>query len=913
MQTTASSASTAPPSSFALAKIQPPQPRTHLVERPALERALGHALQHQRLALLLAPAGYGKTSALARQIRLLPPGTALAWVSADEDDQLQRFLVCLAAALEPFDLPWRMSPEALPVLAQGERGVRDVAGELVNALAGAEAPRGVIVLDDAHRLNDPRVFELLQALIERLPVQWGLVVASRLEPPLALARLRAMGELAEFRQHELRFDEHEVAALIASAGGDTASASALLERTDGWAAGLRLSLATRPSSRGQAPSQRHLFDYLAAEVLDDMPDTLRRFLLRTSVLPELSAARCAQVSGEPHAAQLLEEVERRGLFVSVMAGEADAPEGDDTPEPGGELTLRLHDLFRDFLEDRLQRDHLDELPGLLRRAAAQEPDLARAVGYLARAGDWTAATARLAQDAQRLLSLGDGATLEQLLSLFPAAEFERRPDLHLLRGLAAWPRFDWDTLLTAMQRAATGQAAAGRTRDAALTRIYACSGLHHAGRLAEATQELNALRQLTLDDAARAFLYFTCAWDAFANARGSDIAPMFSEMLHALERLPLPQLWQQFPIHCVFVGMPGMRPLLERFTHGAMRMVGDSPSQLRAGAMHLRAWMALADGRLDDAAQWVARADEDCHWLGHPRIVMTDNRLLRSLVHALRGDHAASLAAGRELIDDLRERSPLSHRRVHETEVLAVQARAAWIMQDAPTLRELDRALQQATNPHEWAAAPEHRALSQACIALLEERLDEAHTLLAPLATGTNRSLYYPTTQALLMLAHVQQRQGRLDAAAATLKPWLNEALQGHEPGAALLAGRTVLQGLANAAWANQLTPDEKAMLQQLASWLAPRPSSAAADASEPRRSRPDNTPSAAADNPWGSLSERELEVLERMAAGDSNKLIARRFDLSPHTVKRHVANILGKLEVDTRGQAAARFNQRGG
>src|SRR5512139_1838530 len=104
---------TAPAPSFALAKIQPPRPRAGLVARPQLEDALGAALLQQRLTLLVAPAGYGKTSALTRQIRQLPEGLALAWVSADEDDQLPRFLACLAAALEPFDLPWRVAPEAL--------------------------------------------------------------------------------------------------------------------------------------------------------------------------------------------------------------------------------------------------------------------------------------------------------------------------------------------------------------------------------------------------------------------------------------------------------------------------------------------------------------------------------------------------------------------------------------------------------------------------------------------------------------------------------------------------------------------------------------------------------------------------------------------------------------------------------
>ncbi|HET7792803.1 MAG TPA: LuxR C-terminal-related transcriptional regulator [Rhizobacter sp.] len=878
-----------PTASFALAKIQPPRPRSALVERPQLERALGHALQHQRLTLLLAPAGYGKTSALARQIRQLPEGCALAWVSADEDDQLQRFLACLATALEPFDLPWRMSPDALALLSQGEQGLRDVVAELVNALAGVEAERGLIVIDDAHRLGDPRLFTLLQSLLERLPAPWGLVVSSRVEPPLSLARLRAEGELAEFRQFDLRFSEDEVAALLAAqpeGAAQPASARELMERTDGWAAGLRLSLSARPGApRTQAPTQRHLFDYLVSEVLADLPEPLRTFLLRCSVLPELSAARCAHVSGDAQAAQWLEEIERRGLFASVVETE--------------EFTLRLHDLFRDFLEDRLQREQPDALPELLRRAAEHEPDLARAVGYLARAGAWDEATTLLVKRAQEQLSIGAGSTLERLLRLFPEAEFARRPDLHLVRGLAAWPHFDWATLLRCMQAAAEGFAAAGRRRDAVLARANLCSGLHHAGRLTEATRELAALRAQKLDDAARAFVCYTGAWDAFAAARTDEVAPVFTEMLGALERTPVPALWMQFPTHCVFVGLPGMHPLLERFAQGATRVCGDAPTQLRAAVMHIRAWLALTAGRLDDAGQWLARAEEDCHWLGMPRLVVTEHRLARVIWLALRGEREACHATARELVDDLRLHSPLSHRRVHESEVLFVHARAAWVLQDHAALRQIDADLQRAANEFEWPAAPLNRAMSQAFVALADGRNTEAQALLEPLARDINRSLFYPATQARLMLADLLAQQGRIADAAATLQAWFDEVRDGREIGAGLLAGPQVLGRLQAVAWGKHVSASDAALLGQLSAQTV-------RSSAEPKtNASPARTAGVA------GLSERETEVLARIAAGDSNKLIARAFDLSPHTVKRHVANILGKLGVDTRGQAAAAYRSQ--
>ncbi len=885
---------------FALAKIQPPRPRAGWVERPTLEQSLGRALAEQRLTLLVAPAGYGKTAALTRQLRQLPAQCALAWVSADEDDHLQRFLACLSSALEPHDVPWRVAPEALATLALAERGVRDVAGELVNALAGADVERGLVVIDDAHRIADPRVFELLQLTLERLPEQWGLVIAGRVEPPLSLARLRAAGELAEFRQHDLRFNEAEVTALLSSnavaparAGELPQQARELLARTDGWAAGLRLSLSadagaasqSRPASR----TQRHLFDYLAAEVLDDMPRDLRELLLRCSVLPELTAARCAHVSGITHAAQLLDEIERRGLFVSLL--DAD------------EMTLRLHDLFRDFLEDRLQREYPGDVPTLLRRAADHESDLQRKVGYLTRAGAWAEATRTLAQRAQEQLSIGAGPALEQMLKLFPDEEFDRRPDLHLVRGLAAWPRFDWDTLRCSMERAVEGYTRDGRQRDAVLTATNACSGLHHAGRLDDATRELARLRAQPLDDAVKAFVLYTSAWDAFAGARGDDAAPAYAAMLDALERMPVAALWHQFPIHWVFVGLPGMRPLLARFADGASRIAGDAPSQLHAGVMQIRCWLALADGRIDEAWQWLARADDDCRWLGMPRLVVTGTRMAHALMHALRGEGDAAHTAARELVDDIEQHSPLAHRRVHANEVLFIHSRTSWMLQDEPAVRSLDAALERATNACEWKAAPLNRQLSRAFVALFDGRLDDAEQLLAPLAADINRCLFYPADQARVMLADVQQRLGRIDDAVATLRPWLDAVHAGGEIGAALLAGPDVIHRLARLDWGRGLTGADTAVLRRLAAWSLPArdavPAAGAAAAPAP------------APRGLANLTEREREVLGRIAAGDSNKLIARAFDLSPHTVKRHVANILDKLGLQSRGQAAAWYREQ--
>ncbi|MGH7129013.1 MAG: AAA family ATPase, partial [Planctomycetaceae bacterium] len=163
-----------------LTKILPPRPRPGLIRRALLEDRLAEALAHRPLTLLCAPAGFGKTAALTRQIAQLPRDTVLSWISADADDNLHRFLQSLFLALEPADLPWRTEPDSLIAVAVDERADRRAAAAgLVNALSGCDVPRGIIVIDDAHRIADRAVFEFLGLVLERLPPRWGIVIASR--------------------------------------------------------------------------------------------------------------------------------------------------------------------------------------------------------------------------------------------------------------------------------------------------------------------------------------------------------------------------------------------------------------------------------------------------------------------------------------------------------------------------------------------------------------------------------------------------------------------------------------------------------------------------------------------------------------------------------------------------------------
>ena len=449
---------------LAPAKIRLPRPRAGLIERTELDRRLGEALIRRSLVLLVAPAGFGKTVALMRQLQALPPDHAVAWVTADADDDLPRLLLCLVEALEPYDLPWRMAPEALVEQAAQKVGLREAVEVLRAALAATAVERGVIALDDLHAISDVQVFEFLRLLLHSLPDKWTLAIASRTEPPLALARLRSRREMAEFRHAELSFSLQEVEQLSRMATGqdDPAVARSLHERTQGWPAGLSLSLNTAVGRQPEVPSRptsqklsrRHMFEYLAEEVLTRMPDELREFLLRCSVLPELSAERCAALSAQPQprAAELIEETERRGLFVAVLDGET--------------LTLRLHDLFRDFLEEQLRRRYPDEVPLLLRRAAEVEVDPARKVALLLRAGAWAAAEHAVVDAVDVALAYGRIAQAKRLIDQFPVHLREQSANLAFARGLCAWHDADSIGQRDAMQVAAAQFDVLGQPKQA---------------------------------------------------------------------------------------------------------------------------------------------------------------------------------------------------------------------------------------------------------------------------------------------------------------------------------------------------------------------------------------------------------------------------------------------------------------
>ena len=319
----------------------------------------------------------------------------MAWVSLEErDNDPTRFWSYLVAALRTVEPG--VGTVALEALGGPSVELeRVVVPSLVNDLATVGAPL-VLVLDDYHLITDAICHQTLGWFLDHLPAEVHVVLSTRLDPPLPLARMRARGELAELRVGELQFTGEEAAELLNGSMGLALAAedvARLAERTEGWAAGLvlaGLSLRGRPDSRGFIAAfsggDRHVADYLVAEVLERQPEELRAFLLRTSVLERLSGPLCDAVLETQGSAALLGELEASNLFVVPL---------DDRRQ-----WYRYHQLFAQLLRLQLGAREPALVPVLHRRAAAWHQaagNVDEAIGHASAAGDLAEAGALIAR------------------------------------------------------------------------------------------------------------------------------------------------------------------------------------------------------------------------------------------------------------------------------------------------------------------------------------------------------------------------------------------------------------------------------------------------------------------------------------------------------------------------------------
>jgi LuxR family transcriptional regulator, maltose regulon positive regulatory protein len=302
-------------------KVNIPRTRPDRLARARLFQRLDAGMG-RALVLVCTPAGFGKTTLLAdwAQSAQWP----VAWLSLDPDDNdPARFWRYVVAALDRVveGLGEHLLPRLRPASGTSSHGVVTA---LVNRLQDQPDELG-LVLDDYHAIEEPAIHDSLALLLSHLPPHLHLVISSRSDPRLPLARLRARGQLVELRAADLRFTPEESAAFLQEVWKldlPVQTIAALETRTEGWVVGLQLaalSLQGRPDPEafldGFAGTHRYVLDYLTEEVLERQPDRVRSFLLQTSVLERLCGPLCDAITGDSDGQGMLEELERVNLFL----------------------------------------------------------------------------------------------------------------------------------------------------------------------------------------------------------------------------------------------------------------------------------------------------------------------------------------------------------------------------------------------------------------------------------------------------------------------------------------------------------------------------------------------------------------------------------------------------------------------
>ncbi len=390
--------------------VAPPRPPS-FVRRARLDELLTRSVE-QPLTLISAHAGTGKTALLASWAT---GRRDVAWLTVDRDDNWSPHF-------------WQGVELALDgVLGASDAGP-DAVDDPVQRIIGRLPPRRkvVLVLDDLHEIENPVVLKELGALISHSPTQLRLVIATRADPPLRIQRQRVAGQLSEVRASDLAFTAAECRDMLGPLAEllEDEDVGTLCERTEGWAAGIRLaalSLEAEEDKRGFvqrfAGDERAVSDYLLNEILDRLPIARRRFVLRTAVPKRLTADLAVELSGDPHAARVLGELETANFLISSQAGQG--------------ATYRYHALLRDFLLARLAQMQPKELRSLQRRTAHwawRHGDPETAFRHAIAGEDWDLAD-ELTAEAWDVVVFGVAARDRDAVSETPEAELEGRPGL----------------------------------------------------------------------------------------------------------------------------------------------------------------------------------------------------------------------------------------------------------------------------------------------------------------------------------------------------------------------------------------------------------------------------------------------------------------------------------------------------
>ncbi len=890
-------------------KILIPPPRTQLVRRGRLTDRMNSGLP-LRLTLVSAPAGFGKTTLVSEWA--VASDRPIAWLSLDEaDGDIRRFLVYLVSALQTV-VP-NLGGGILSGLQSPEPPPTDlVLADLVNEIA--QFPEEVsLVLDDYHLVDSRPVDTALTFLLDHLPPQMHLVVATREDPQLPLARYRSRGQLAELREADLRFTPAEASEFlnqVMSLHLSEHDIAALEARTEGWIVGLQLaalSLQGLPDTaafiRSFTGTHRFVLDYLLEEVLYRQPEAIQDFLLGTSILERLSGPLCDAVLPEAAAPGqvTLETLERANLFVVSLDHER--------------RWYRYHHLFAGLLQDRLARIQPDRFVELHRRASdwfATNDSPAEAVRHALAVQDWSRATDIIERfSGEWPLRAGVSTTLGWLES-FPSQLSLDRPELGLVY---AWTLF-MDGQLDRAEQFLGQLAPLVRSEPHQLGEVFAIRVMIAAYRhdmhavIAVADDALSLIPTEAASPRSRILLSLGVAHSDI----GGDIGAAKRAFREAYE-----------------AGMAASPP----------STVGSAPLPLTALAY--MAEIEWLQGSLREASRMYDQARElAVRWDGQTSIALNMVQLGRAyLLYEWDDLEGAALALEESIrIGEAWRNASLL---VPSLGLSATVAQTLGQIQDArAAIHRAERLAHEASySPLIQTALAVHQlALSHADKdRQILERWQGTYDADPPIGTGRTRgALAVALAQAWIARYHHHREEAGLRRAAAVIEPALarsqRDGLQLHVTRLRILESLVLHElGEANAAEVSlQRALDSAGPEGYLRSFLdLGQPAAALLRRalerqilSEPvvgyvhrllsrfRAPSPIKPAPPPAESLLEPLTQRELEVLQLIAEGMSNDEIARRLFLALSTVKGHNRIIFDKLQVERRTEAVARARELG-
>ncbi|MBN1139023.1 MAG: AAA family ATPase [Anaerolineae bacterium] len=862
-------------------KLYMPPPRPDLVPRPRLLQRLDEGLRlGHRLTLISAPAGSGKTTLLsewASQIR-----DRLAWLSLDpEDNDPVRFWLYLIATLQTVDAGLGLSAQQM-LQAPRVPAAQLVLTSLLNDIT-ALPHQIVLVLDDFHLISAQAIQEGLAFLLEHQPRQLHLVLATRADPSVPIARLRARSQLTEVRASDLAFTVDEAVTFLndrMDLGLSLEDVQALEARTEGWAVGLQLaamSMLGRPDPREFVTtftgSHHYVLAYLTEEVLNRQPKSVQRFVLRTSILDRMCGSLCDAVTSRSDGDTTLSSLQQKSLFVVPLDDE--------------HRWYRYHHLFADLLRRRLEQEApTGQIAELYGRASAWHEEngtVDEAVKYALKAQDLER-VARLAEEAAQASALDSRlTTLLHWLEMLPEEALQVHPRLQIYR---AWALYMNGHLVRSQKmlqdsREALESLPASPENDALrqeLTCLLTIIGLVAQGFMCSVNNQLEEAVQICKKARAMAL-----------EAGYVFLAAQATEGL-ALAQYHQGQLRASAESCRQVIALSGQ-------SSGSAWPAAQAP--LAASGYVELAGIHLEWNDLDAAADFLDKALDLCHQVGVTQ-TLSETYVAQSRLWQARGDMegAAQLLREADRVSRIEGAYSLANFRLATQQArLNLMAKRPegvihWVRQLETTFAPGEAGMPLPISPQEIVQTMLARAY------LAQGEAKKALAVLEPLLPPAEAAGgFLRVAEVCLLKALTYQALGDAPTALTFLERTLTLAepegyvrlFLDEGPPAARLLYRAAERGI-RPVYAGRL----------LAAFAK------ASAASIPRTSTASPSPLIE------PLSERERQILQLIAAGLTNKEIAQKLVLSVGTVKVHAHNIYGKLGVTGRTQAIAKARELG-